>query len=220
MLKKNDLLLLVNNPDSLLDMSYNDISMYLGEQAAKMYQYNQDNPHHCYDLYTHCVYTVKYLNEIHYDDYIKNCLLTAGLFHDIGKTECAFYKNGVKHFYGHAPLSRKIADKILKDMGYSESECLRIGFYIGHHDDFISFKDIKSESVLKLVRRVIKDEKEKYNHDITIDYFIELMELCYSDAMSQSDAVYKDGRLVNSKMQKIEKTLKIKEILIKNRHLL
>lgn len=218
MLNRNELIdLLNNNIQSIYKMNYNELKDKLGVSIADMYEYNQDNPHHCYDLLTHSLKTVSYISQLEINQKKKDYLLIAALFHDVGKPKCAFYKNGTKHFYGHALKSRDIAEEILKDLGFNNDEILLICFYIAHHDDFISLHDVNKESVLKIVNKMIKKEKELYDYDITINHYIDLMDLCYGDAYSQSDAVYKDGKIINSKSMKLEKTDKIKNILIKEK---
>ena len=69
--------------------------------------FDQRNPHHVYDLYTHtaCV-TAATPPAVH--------LRWAGLLHDVGKTACfSIDDDGIGHFYGHDKVSASMADTIL-----------------------------------------------------------------------------------------------------------
>ncbi len=48
-------------------------------------------------------------------------------------------KDGRTVFYGHAQKSVEIANSLLNRLGYMSHEIEQILFYIGHHDDFISW---------------------------------------------------------------------------------
>lgn len=216
MLNREELIYLLSvQPDSLLDMSYTDIYNQLGNTIARMYQFKQINPHHCYDLYTHSIYTVIHINKMNIDISVKQYMLVAGLFHDTGKVDTMFIKNGVMHFYGHAKVSRRLAEPILRDMGFSDEECKIICFYIEHHDDFIGFKNdnISYKGIMKVVDRMIDKELNDYGFNVSKEYLINLMNISLADSLSQSEYVYKDGVLIDSKELKLERTNNIKDII-------
>ena len=222
MYNKDQLLqLLTTSPHVLFDMTYNEIKDTLGIDIAKMYQYNQDNPHHCYNLYEHSVHTIIHIYDMNIDMSVKQYLLVAALFHDVGKIETAFYKNGCKHFYGHAIKSRSIAYPLLMEMGFNHDEVLKICFYIEHHDDFISFNDdqIDHHHIFKVINKVISYEYNYYGFVVNHCDFINLMYLCIADALSQSEEVYKKHILINSKALKLKKTYKIIDIIKDSEHL-
>ena len=54
--------------------------------------------------------------------------------HDIGKPEKFFMKDGEGHFYGHADLSAKIAERILLRLKASNSLRERVVFLVKNHD--------------------------------------------------------------------------------------
>lgn len=99
-----------------------------------MIKYNQNNPHHCYDLFLHTLYTVENLG-----DSASDALRIAAFFHDIGKPFVATQKHNRTVFYGHANKSAEIAHQLLLRMGYALSEIERVCFFVKHHDDFISW---------------------------------------------------------------------------------
>lgn len=112
----------------------------LGEDVAKMVEFDQYNPYHCYDLFAHTVHTVENLRKRLLSS-PKNIilLLVAAFFHDIGKVHTAKTKEGRLVFYGHAKQLDEIARGILQRMGYDSDEINQICFYISHHNDFISY---------------------------------------------------------------------------------
>lgn len=70
--------------------------------------FDQRNPHHIYDIYTHTAHVV---------GVVPQCLPLrwAALLHDIGKPETfTVDEQGCGHFYGHAGHSAQIADAVLR----------------------------------------------------------------------------------------------------------
>ena len=77
-------------------------------EALPMLRFDQQNIHHCYDVWDHCTVAL-------------NCtppvpeLRCAAFLHDIGKPSTfTLDKRGVGHFYGHAAASVALADAMLR----------------------------------------------------------------------------------------------------------
>ena len=67
--------------------------------------FDQKNPHHCYDVYTH---SVKALGRVRPEP----ALRLAALLHDVGKPACfSLDDQGVGHFYGHEGESARLAEQ-------------------------------------------------------------------------------------------------------------
>lgn len=113
-----------------------------GPEVARMVGFEQKNSHHCYDLWEHTLRTVEGIKSENLTPEQFKKLRVAAFFHDIGKPEVAQFneKTGQQVFYGHATHSVDVAKPILSKLGYTEAEIEQLGFYIGHHDDFISYK--------------------------------------------------------------------------------
>lgn len=125
-----------------LSKSREEIEEDLGEEVAKMVGFEQKNSHHCYDLWEHTLRTVEGIRpEGLTPDQFKK-LRVAAFFHDIGKPDVSKFneQTGQQVFYGHAMHSVEVARPILAELGYNKDEIEQLGFYIGHHDDFISYK--------------------------------------------------------------------------------
>lgn len=110
--------------------------------VSRMFGYDQKNSHHCYDLMEHTLRTVEGIRreDLTEEEFTK--LRVAAFFHDIAKPDVASFneKTGQQVYYGHAARSVEVARPTLEELGYSEEEIAEISFYIGHHDDFISYK--------------------------------------------------------------------------------
>lgn len=125
-----------------LSKTSEELESELGEEVARMVGFEQKNSHHCYDLWEHSLRTVEGIKPDGLTPEQFRKLRVAAFFHDIGKPDVAKFndKTGQQVFYGHAMHSVEVAGPILAKLGYSKEEIEQLGFYIGHHDDFISYK--------------------------------------------------------------------------------
>lgn len=128
--------------DTLGSKSKEEIEEMFGKTVARMVNYDQNNPHHCYDLWNHTLNTVAGINP---EGLTKQGLIklkVAAFFHDIAKPDVMTQdpRTGNSRFFGHAGKSADIADPILSELGYSQEERDQLEFLIAHHDDFISYK--------------------------------------------------------------------------------
>ena len=196
------------------DKTKSELVSLLGKDIARMKDFDQNNPHHCFDLYVH---SLNYL------------LLVSAFFHDIGKPKVARKKNDRLVFYGHALKSADIIKKILEGMSFSSEDIEQILFYVTHHDDFISYilpeeacGNVNSHQIIineknmkKYVLRLIKVYPclfAKYDLKVIVN---NLLELCMADVRAQSRLVYSAGIIVDSMEHKLKKLQQIQEILQK-----
>ena len=111
-----------------------------------MFDYDQQNHAHQFDLWMHSLNVVVNLPRNLDDD----MLYLAALFHDIGKPEsrCRSNRPGDlnMHYYGHPQKSMQIVDFViipeLDQKGY-KIPCLdvkRLLYYVEYHDDHVSKK--------------------------------------------------------------------------------
>ncbi len=76
-------------------------------ELAPMVGFQQHNPYHAYDVFTHTAQVVESCPPV-------LSLRWAALLHDAGKPSCfTLDENGRGHFYGHAQTSARMADDIL-----------------------------------------------------------------------------------------------------------
>jgi len=137
-----------------IDLRRNEIDLII-PKIKVMYEFDQKNSAHQYDLWRHSLHTVINLPR-NLDD---SMIYLAALLHDIGKPYscCKGKKEDDKnmHYYGHQLKSMEIVrDEVipyLDKLGY-ELSCFDIGrllYYIEYHDDHVSIK-------LKHLRRHLK----------------------------------------------------------------
>lgn len=110
-----------------------------------MFDYDQKNHAHQYDLWMHSLHTVINLSQ-NMDD----MLYLAALFHDIGKPDSRCTGNKPDdtnmHYYGHPQRSMEIVRDIvipeLDKEGYVIScpDVKRLLYYVAYHDDHVSKK--------------------------------------------------------------------------------
>lgn len=189
----------------LLGLSKSELAENFGSDCAKMKDFNQRNPHHCYTLFEHCVRACGLIKMESEMDFL---LKTAALFHDIGKPMVAKEKQGRFVFYGHAQKSAAIMQPILPKMGFTQEECDYILFWIEHHDDFIPYKDDPEKCFYGCVM-INEENMSKYLLKLELsdinqtDMIQRLLQLCFADISSQSEEVYSNGMLINSKSEKL-----------------
>lgn len=203
------------------ELSKEDVKQLMGCEVAQMIKYDQNNPHHCYDLFHHTLHTAQNLGNIS-----SMLLRIAAFFHDIGKPYVAMKKSGRTVFYGHANKSVEISAPILHRLGYTQREIERICFFIKHHDDFISWV-IPSESydhsnphlveitpsnlqthIAKQMNGYVCFEKAE-----THKLWCELLFLCRADALSQADKVCREGKIIDSKKRKLKRIAAIEDAM-------
>ena len=199
-----------------------EVSVLIGETTAVMVSFDQQNPHHCYDLFLHTLHTVAGIKET-----APALLRVAAFFHDIGKPLAAMEKQGRLVFYGHAQKSAKVAYPILKEMGYSDAEIKEICFYIKHHDDFISWVlpeeeyNRENKYLVPITKKNMQKHIEKFLKKTAVDDFQpnkqsweNLLELCYADASAQADLVIQNGTIIDTKEHKLSKIKALKNCLM------
>lgn len=124
------------------NLSTEELEEIFGKEIARMKNFDQKNPHHCYDLLGHTLHTIEGIHRDGLTDEQYKNLRIAALYHDVGKPDTAVPKKGVDQlgFMGHPKKSAEIAQRLLNEMGYSQAESDEILFYIGHHDDYMNYK--------------------------------------------------------------------------------
>ncbi len=110
---------------------YRDVIALIIPDLSKTFDYDQNNPHHDFDLYTHLINTVANLP----DDPI---IRFSGLMHDIAKPNTQFKTpDGISHYYGHAHQSAVLVENILRGLRFSNAEIKKAVTLIRHHDGVI-----------------------------------------------------------------------------------
>lgn len=203
MIHKNEFVL---EPVFWKNLDRDTIESMMGAEVASMVGFDQRNPYHCYDLFTHTLITM--------EDCGNRISKTAAFFHDIGKPHVATEKDGRLVFYNHSLYSAIFAKDIMEKMGFEEFEIDHIVFLIRHHDDFINLNDTE-EAVNKYLRRIINKNKDFFNEH-SIDWVMHnLLSLCIADAKAQAETVTIKGEVINYRKEKINKLLRLRNLIMK-----
>lgn len=195
----------------LQNSSKESIRKYLGDEVANMVGYDQNNPNHHLDLFNH---TLEVMDSLPKDKYLPEdykTLKVAAFFHDIGKPHVAKEKNGKTTYINHATESREVALPILQELGYSEEEIQRIGFFIKHHDDFLNISSIDDktvEKVSKVIERMKTEDYEPSEKDQTM-----LLDLCKADVTAQSEIVEENGEVKDTRANRVARYNSIQSML-------
>ena len=155
MMKLSEVLELLKTANSVEEIDeHREAMALLIPKVRIMFDYDQQNHAHQYDLWNHCLHTVMNLPRNLED----GMLYLAALLHDIGKpdSQCKGTRENDTnmHYYGHQKKSMEIVrDEVipyLLEMGEQLlfSDIKRLIYYVEYHDDRVSVK-------LKHVRRHI-----------------------------------------------------------------
>lgn len=145
-------------------------------RVRTMFEYDQQNEAHQYNLWMHSVHTTLGIPRNLEDD----VLYLAALLHDVGKPDCQV--SGKRpddkdmHYYGHPVRSREIVEEEIipflleRGVKLSEEEQERLLYYVAHHDDRMSLR--------------LKHLREHLNIPVSFHVFQNLMHLEVSDALA------------------------------------
>lgn len=113
-------------------LEYRDVVAEFIPEIKLCFDFNQNNPHHIYDVYTHIVKSVASVPN-------KSELRLSMFFHDIGKP-CVYEvdNDGVGHFKKHAVISSEIAKTVLKRLKSDNSTINTVYTLVLNHDREIS----------------------------------------------------------------------------------
>ena len=138
----NELVILLKTAENveIVDVCREEIAEWL-PWVRRMFEYDQQNGAHQYDLWMHSLHTVVGMPRNLEDD----MLYLGALLHDVGKPDCQVRGKRADdkdmHYYGHPVRSRKIVETevipylLEKGVPLSEDDCHRLIYYVAHHDD-------------------------------------------------------------------------------------
>lgn len=136
-------------------------------ELLPMEGFDQRNYHHIYDVLEH---TARVVEKVPPQTHLR----LAALFHDAGKPRCfTLDAAGVGHFYGHAEISREIAEGVLVRLRCDNATRAAVDQLIRYHDSPI---ECTERAVRKALRR------------LTPEGFRDLIALKRADNLAQSPA--------------------------------
>ena len=110
-------------------VQYSDVLGVFIPELCKMVGFEQNNPHHLYDVFMHTVHALK--NCPSYETETR----LAVLLHDMGKPPCyTVDEKGIGHFYNHAKISHEISKKVLTDLKFDNNTLKNVTELVLYHD--------------------------------------------------------------------------------------
>lgn len=134
--------------------------------------FKQHSKWHLYDVYEHIARSVEAIAPLPE-------LRETMFFHDIGKPDCFFTRDGEGHFYGHPEVSARKTDKILRRLKAPAALREEVVFLVENHDIPLSDSEIK---IKKLLNKMGKER------------FFRLLEVKKADNKAQGSALAKEER--------------------------
>lgn len=158
-------------------LKYAEVFSFVLPCLSSCINFDQNNPHHDYDLYTHLVLSASSLPS-------DPILRLAGLLHDVGKPKTkSLDSNGISHYYSHAQIGAEIAYSTACDLHLPNTDRERIKKLIHYHDGVIE----ESEKAVK--RRI---------NQLGYDDTLSLLDLQHADNISQKK-IPEDDKLEHNK---------------------
>ena len=109
-------------------LEFPDVVTRIIPELAPAVGFDQRNPHHCYDVYTHSVKVMEQVPPV-------PALRLAALLHDVGKPATfSVDERGVGHFYGHTRVSAQLAQKALERLRLDKATRERTVTLVERHD--------------------------------------------------------------------------------------
>ncbi len=108
--------------------AFPDVLCRIVPVLAPLCGFEQHNPHHSFDVYTH---TVRAVHAAAKDPIVR----LAVLLHDIGKPRTFFRdEQGIGHFYGHPAVSEELAREALHALRFDNATTQTVLQLVRHHD--------------------------------------------------------------------------------------
>ncbi|BCZ46344.1 polynucleotide adenylyltransferase [Clostridium gelidum] len=166
--------ILISDPRKIDVLKECEILEYIISGISNLYNFNQNNPYHIYDLYNHTLVATEAI-EPSLDLRLTMCL------HDLGKTKTKTTdESGISHYYAHAKESVTMAEHILKNLKYDNNIINKVLTLIKYHDCTLESKLSVKRMLNKIGEELLRD----------------LIKIQRADILSQNP-VYAKVRLLN-----------------------
>ena len=202
-MKLSELIVLLKNAENAEEIDAKRAEIGELIPAVKtMFDYDQQNHAHQYDLWMHSLNVAVNLPRAMEDD----MLYLAALFHDIGKPDSRCRSNRPDdinmHYYGHPKRSREIVDSVIipdLDRKGFELSCMdirRLLYYVEYHDDRVSIKlkhlnrHMKLASFEEFQKLMLLQAADARAH-IQLPIIAERLEICSELAGAAGEELYK-----------------------------
>lgn len=128
-----------------------DVLFTVLPELEPMHGFDQRNPHHDYDVFTHTLKAVTACPP-------EPVLRWAALLHDTGKPHTFTEDERGGHFYGHAAVSVEIAKRALNAMKCDRKRYDRVLLLVDQHDTVLNGTE---KQLKRLVRKIGEDAAEQ-----------------------------------------------------------
>lgn len=185
-------LLVSPHPEKIIDMYELGITKMILPEFDRLMETPQNTPYHIYDVGRHTVEVIKNVPATKVMRY-------TALLHDFGKPECKTTDdNGIDHFKGHAVVSEKIAEIILKRLKMDNDTIRDVKKLVLWHDYGINGCLTK-----KSVRKMLSKMGAEYFDDYILirkadqagqsDYLILEKEKALEEIIRYHDEIVEEG---------------------------
>lgn len=114
---------------------FREIFAVIIPELRDMFDFEQHSKYHFLDIYQHSLLAAESAAKITKGQENQLALTLSMLLHDIGKPECfSLGQNGEGHFYGHAGISARTAEEILRRLKTSSALRERVRTIVKYHD--------------------------------------------------------------------------------------
>lgn len=154
---------------------YGDVLSLFIPEIKDMFDFQQNNPYHIYDVWNHTVHAVQAYECDCEPDLNPRDLITslAVFFHDIGKPHCyQDGEDGIRHFKGHGRVSADMTDTIMKRLRFDNDTREKVVELVYYHD-----------ATFEVGKKYIK----RWLNKIGEDQFRRLLNVRRADIKAQAD---------------------------------
>lgn len=139
--------ILLNAPRKVDVLKECELLEYIIPGIRDLYDFDQNNPYHIYDLYNHTIAAIEAIESVLH-------LRLTMMLHDLGKVKTkSTDEKGISHFYVHAKESVVMAEKILGNLKYDNETKSKVLTLIQYHDCTLKTKI----SIKRMLNRIGED---------------------------------------------------------------
>ncbi|OPJ58470.1 CCA tRNA nucleotidyltransferase [Clostridium chromiireducens] len=143
--------ILLYNPRKIDILRECELLEFIIPEFKGTYNFNQNNPYHIHDLYSHTLLSIESIEPSLY------LRLTMAL-HDLGKViSKRIDKKGISHYYGHGKESVRLSKEILKSLKYDNNSIEKILTLIQYHDCTLKSKLSVKRMLNKIGEELLRD---------------------------------------------------------------
>lgn len=163
---------------------YKDVFSLFIPELKSMFDFQQKNPYHAYDVFCHTLHAIKQCES---DDLV---VRLAVFFHDFGKPHSyQDGEDGIRHFKGHGKVSADITDAIMKRLRFDNETRNNVVELVYYHD-----------ATFEVGKKYVK----RWLNKIGLEQFKRLLEVRKADIKGQRQD-YEESRI--EKVRNIESIL-------------